>query len=103
MKPDNQPHLAPLWYIWKNNLIYVCTPSKSVKVKNLNQNKNVTISLEDGSKPLIGEGTAILIEKPDKQDVLLDFKEKYDWTIVNDKPYDTLIVVKINKWIHFNG
>ena len=55
-RPTGKPHLVPIWFIWLNERFYICTESKSVKIRNLRHNAGVCVALEDGNKPVIAEG-----------------------------------------------
>ncbi|NND86308.1 MAG: PPOX class F420-dependent oxidoreductase [Nitrosopumilus sp.] len=43
-RKNNQPVKTPVWFVVKNNLIYVVTRSKTGKVKRLKNNSNVRIA-----------------------------------------------------------
>src|SRR5436190_10273583 len=58
VRPDGSPHLVPIWFVTHDGLIYICTDPESVKVRNLQHNERVSLALEDGSKPIIFEGSA---------------------------------------------
>ena len=49
VRPNGTPHLVPIWFVWVAGKIYLCTGADSVKVRNLMQNPQVSIALEDGN------------------------------------------------------
>lgn len=55
VRGDGRPHLAPLWYIWLDEKIYICTGSESQKYVNMFNNQNVALSLADTANVLIIE------------------------------------------------
>ena len=98
-RPKGKPHLIPIWFVWHDSKFYICTEGKSVKVKNLQHAPHVSVSLEDGNKPIIAEGTATLSTAPYPAEIAALFKQKYDWDINTDSSYTTLITVTPEKWL----
>lgn len=94
VRPDGRPHLVPIWFVWHAERIWISTPATTVKVKNLMQNNRISVSLEDGNKPIIFEGTATLhFELADIKDAPLEgFKTKYDWDVATDSEADYCIL-----------
>jgi hypothetical protein len=93
VRAGNRPHLVPLWFVWHDGRAFVCIDSGSVKMRNLLANDAVTIALEDGARPLVLEGRAVLVEQPWPSAVVAGFQQKYDWLITADSQYDTLVAV----------
>lgn len=100
-RPSGRPHLVPVWFVWIDNLFFMCINFNSVKSKNIAANKHVAIALEDGTNPSIFEGTAATMPEPWPEDVLQAFKDKYDWNIVEDQEYDQLLEITPTKWLHW--
>jgi general stress protein 26 len=75
-------------------LIYLATPSRSVKVANLRSNPHVSVAayLDDPEAGLIVEGLAKL-KSEFRATVSGCFEKKYDWNLVNDSRHDALIEV----------
>ena len=84
VKPTGLPHLVPVWFLYKDELIYIFTPCKSVKAKNLDKSPGVAISLETGSNPLVLEGTANFIKVPYPQLIIEQYKTKYPMSDVTE-------------------
>lgn len=101
-RPNGRPHLVPIWFIWHNDKFYICTQGDSVKIKNLRHSPRAVVSLEDGNKPLIAEGSVVMSNRPYPADIAADFKQKYDWDINTDAGYTTLIEVTVEKWLKWN-
>jgi F420H(2)-dependent biliverdin reductase len=93
---NGQPHLVPIWFVWHRQKIYICTELKSVKAQNIINNPQVAVSLEDGDKPIVIEGTAKPIEKADRT-IVNEFQKKYDWNIETDRQYDQLIEIEVKR------
>ena len=101
---DGRPHLTPVWFAWHAGRMYICIDPKSVKARNLAANGQVALALEDGSSPLIFEGTAQRVEGADRPRGALDeFKRKYDWSIEADGQYSLLIEITPRKALHWAG
>lgn len=96
VRPNGTPHLVPIWFVWVAGKIYLCTAAGSVKVRNVTQNPHVSIALEDGTRPIVIEGSARPIEQAPPA-VVEEFQHKYNWNIDTDGEYDQVIVVEPKK------
>ena len=75
-----------------------------VKARNLMNNPRVGLALEDGSSPVILEGTARQVNGSDRPPGALDeFKRKYDWDIETDGQYSLLIEITPHKVLNWDG
>ncbi|MDH5404182.1 MAG: pyridoxamine 5'-phosphate oxidase family protein [Candidatus Heimdallarchaeota archaeon] len=101
IRKDNRPHLIPLWFIFHENNIYMCT-QESVKVKNIRLNPMVSVAMEDAFKVLSFEGIAEIIQPPFSEKLVKRFLEKYDWNITKDDGYTIVIKVVLKHKIAFN-
>lgn len=99
IRPDGRPHLVPVWFAWYEGKLYACIEASSVKARNIGRNSTVSLALENGSKPVICEGTASVVSPPWPPPVVDIFKAKYDWDITTDGQYDTLVEVTPVKWL----
>lgn len=99
VRPDGRPHLVPVWFVWEEQTFFICIASSSVKYGNLLQNNAVSLSLEDGSSPLICEGSAEPAARPWPSKVITAFQGKYDWQIDTDEEYDALVRITPRKWL----
>ena len=96
VRPDNSPHLVPIWFVVENGRVYICTSAGSIKAKNLAANPRVTIALEDGVTPLVIQASSkILDEFPPP--VVDAFLGKYEWDIRSDETYTTVIEISPEK------
>ena len=93
VRPNGAPHLVPIWFVWVVGKIYLCTGASSVKVRNLLQNPQVSIALEDGAQPIVIEGLARPVSQADGA-VLSEFQRKYDWDITSDDTYTQVIEIE---------
>jgi nitroimidazol reductase NimA-like FMN-containing flavoprotein (pyridoxamine 5'-phosphate oxidase superfamily) len=95
VRPDGRPHLAPVWFVAHADRWYLVTAPDSVKARNLQQNPQISLALEDGDDPLVVEGQAQAVQ-PSAEVVRL-FREKYDWDITVDSVYTQTIEVQVKK------
>jgi PPOX class probable F420-dependent enzyme len=99
VRPDGRPHLTPIWFAWFDEKVYICIPANSVKARNIKQNPRVAISLEDGTHPVICEGTARPIAKPGPDEVRTIYQQKYNWDYATDGDYGWLVEITPEKWL----
>jgi F420H(2)-dependent biliverdin reductase len=91
-RPNGNPHLVPIWFVWQDEKIYLCTGSQSVKARNMAANPNVELSLENANTPIVIEGQARSIEQVDRS-VIEAFRRKFDWDITSDSQYNDVIEI----------
>lgn len=99
VRPDGRPHLAPIWFVWHNDKIYLGTDPKSVKARNLRANERVSCALEDGAHPVICEGIAQHVPAPWAEDVLAAFFQKYEWDLNKEAQYNDVWAITPEKWM----
>ena len=69
VKPDNTPHVTPVWYLWENNQLQLTIQKDSVKARNIQQNNKVAVTIDTDKAPIKGviiEGTAKIEELTNK-------------------------------------
>jgi len=103
VRADGRPHLTPIWFVFHDQRIWICTGADTVKTHNVLGNASVSISLEDGTAPVVAEGMATVHQRPYPPAVVEAFITKYDWDISRrddpDGAYDALIEMTIRKWL----
>jgi PPOX class probable F420-dependent enzyme len=98
VRPNGAPHLIPIWFVWHDEKIYICTGANSVKIRNLKKNPHVALALEDGSNPIMLEGAArLLTREATPESVVALFQRKYDWNILTDDDYTMVIEVTLHQ------
>lgn len=55
-RPDGRPHVAPVWGVWLDDVLYFSTDRSSRKSRNLAVNPRVVVHLESGDEVVILEG-----------------------------------------------
>jgi uncharacterized pyridoxamine 5'-phosphate oxidase family protein len=76
---DGRPHLAPLWFVWLEEKIYICTGSGTQKFVNMRTNQNVALCLTDPLNVLIIEGEAHVASRELIDKLAEYFFNKYEW------------------------
>lgn len=70
-----------------------------MKARNMTVNRRVSIALEDGNAPVVGEGTASqMVNIP--ASVIAEFQRKHNWDITTDDAYQAVFRIDITKWLH---
>jgi general stress protein 26 len=91
-RPDGRAHLAPIWHVWRDGVIYVVTKVDAVRARNVQQNRHVSLSLPDPMNVFVIEGVARFAPE-EKEAIAPRFQEKYKWDITTDSVYNTIIAV----------
>ena len=102
-RPDGRPHLAPLWFVYVDDRVWIGTGQGSVRVANLGANPHAAISLEDGVDPITAEGTVEIHVRHRPAPVVAAFAAKYGWDITEETDEDVGVVVLLEfrptKWL----
>ncbi len=99
VRPGGRPHLAPVWFVWHDQKIYISTDPRSVKIRNLRSNPQVVVALEDGNHPVICEGEARILPEPYPESLLAAFHAKYEWDVRADPQYNQVVEITPRKWL----
>jgi F420H(2)-dependent biliverdin reductase len=99
VRPDGRAHLAPIWFVWHAGRFYIGTDPKSVKSSNIRQNPKVALALENGTNPVICEGSARPVATPWPEDLLAAFYGKYEWDLNTEDVYNDVIEIIPEKWL----
>ena len=102
-RADGRPHLAPVWFVWVADRIWIGTGNGSVRVRNLRHDGRASIALEGGNDPVVAECTAIVHDRDRPPAVVDAFVEKYGWDIaVPDDPdvgQVVLLELRPHRWL----
>ena len=100
VRPNGRVHLAPIWHVVYNNLVYMVTRSSSVRARNIAANDWVSLCLPDPVNALIIEGRAR--PAPEREaEIQPLFMDKYGWDISTDLDYELILEmtpVKVMAW-----
>ncbi len=101
-RADGRPHLTPIWFVWSGDRVWVCTSARNVKSHAMRRDPRVMVSLESGTRPLVGEGRAFEHARPYPPAVRDAFVAKFDWDIdVDDEDgvFDALFEIEVTRWV----
>lgn len=98
VRHDGRPHLVPVWYVWLEGKIYICTGADTQKFANLYHNQNIALALPDPHQVLILEGEAHVADR-NTVDIVADyFYHKYEWDFrYDDSALWRLIEITLHK------
>ena len=99
VRPDGRPHLVPVWFTWYDKKLFICIERNSVKGRNILSDPQVSLALEDGSSPVICEGSARFIEQPYPAGLVALFQHKYDWDISHEAQYNVVVEITPTRWL----
>ncbi len=102
-RPDGRPHLAPVWFVYVDDALWIGTGRGAVRTANLHTNANAAASLEDGDQPIVAEGSVVIHERTRPPAVVDAFLDKYGWDIRIDEDVDVgqVVVLELRprKWL----
>ncbi len=101
--PDGRPHVAPVWFVYVDDRIWIGTGVDSVRVRNLRNNSAASACLEDGAAPVIAQGTVVIHASARPSPVVDAFRSKYGWDISVDDDPDVgrvaLLELRPRRWL----
>src|SRR5262249_5735909 len=80
VRPDGQPHLVPVWFLWDGATILIFSIPEQQKIRNLRQNSHAILALDDtkdGEEVITIEGTVELVNDPAVTPLLPAYAQKY--------------------------
>ncbi len=109
VRPDGRPHLVPVWFLWDGSNVLIFSQPNNQKIRNLRNNKYVTLALEaaqGGSDIVVLEGTAELVDNFDAGTIQPPYAQKYaaqiqamGWTVESmAKDFSQLIRITPTKF-----
>ena len=102
VRGDGRPHLVPLWYVWLDGKLYVCTGRATQKYTNLIGNQSVALALPDPANVIVIEGEAHTAGRAQTDLLAEHFYHKYEWDFLYDETADWRLIeitpFKIMAW-----
>ncbi|MGY6499982.1 MAG: pyridoxamine 5'-phosphate oxidase family protein [Acidimicrobiales bacterium] len=92
-RPSGRPHLAPVWFVYVDDRLWVGTGADAVRTRNVRHHPQASVALEDGDHPVVAECTVRIHERERPADVVAAFSEKYGWDVTIDVDDDVGEVV----------
>ena len=103
VRSDGTPHLTPIWFVHEADAFWICTGARTAKTRNLRHHPRVALGLEDGNRPVVAEGDAVVHARPYPPSICAAFMAKFGWDISReddpDGPYDALWEVRVSRWL----
>jgi hypothetical protein len=82
VRPDQRPHVMPVWGIWLDNAFWFSTGLNTTKVRNLSHNAHGTVCTEGAVEAVIVQGTIAPVAGGEPFARFAGaYKAKYDWTV----------------------
>lgn len=103
LRPDGSPHLTPVWFVYHQEALWVCSSERSRKARNVTADPRVSLALEDGDAPIVAEGTVTPHYGGWPREVRSAFARKYKgWDI--DTPFEegggrVVFEVVVHRWL----
>ncbi len=92
-----------MWFVYLDDVFWISSGERNVKVRNVGQDPRVSIALEDGDAPAVAEGSARVHRGAPREDVLAALAAKYDgWAAdVEVEPFGArvLLEVPVKRWL----
>jgi general stress protein 26 len=85
VRSDGRPHLAPLWFVWLEDKLWISTGTETQKFANLRGNQSVALALPDPMKVVIIEGEAHVAAREEVDKLADYFFHKYEWDFRYDE------------------
>lgn len=85
VRPDGRPHIAPIWFVWVENAVWMMTTPKAVRAHNLATSDRASVAAPDTASPFILEGRSEQVVEPPEA-VRQAFLAKYKWQIGIEEP-----------------
>lgn len=83
-RPDGSPHVVPLWFVWRDEAIYISCRRESSTWRNIEHDPRVSLSLTSGRRwqeyagaTIRGRADPLVTEHPALRGVMSDWFSKY--------------------------
>ena len=102
VRPDGSPHVTPVWFVFGDDVWWVATARRNVKVTNVEHYDQVSLALPDPDRPLVAQGRARIHHSKFPRDVSEAFAVKYDgWDISSTEPDGPRVLLEVGttRWL----
>ncbi|MFE6609967.1 pyridoxamine 5'-phosphate oxidase family protein [Amycolatopsis sp. NPDC057786] len=103
LRADGSPHVTPVWFVYLDDVFWIGSGERNVKVRNIGNDPRVSIALEDGDAPVVAEGLVRVHRGTLRADVLEALAAKYDgWAAGEEiEPFGArvLLEVPVKRWL----
>jgi len=103
--PENgPPHVAPVWGVFIDDVLYFCTTNSSLKAKHIARTGAASINLESADMVVILKGEAKAVSDPERIETLgKAFLHKYQVEVVGKFPDQVAISFRPQKAFAWQG
>ncbi|MFJ2770882.1 pyridoxamine 5'-phosphate oxidase family protein [Streptomyces sp. NPDC087300] len=93
--PDHGPHQVPLWFVWHEDALWMCTSAASATVRNVRAEPRVRLALPDTADVVLLQGEARCFPADEVPAAAADaFAAKFGWDPREEEgPYAYVCVV----------
>lgn len=103
LRADGSPHVTPVWFVYLDDVFWISSGDRNVKVRNVGEDPRVSLALEDGDAPVVAEGLACVHREALREDVLAALAAKYDgWAAGEEvEPFGArvLLEIPVKRWL----
>jgi Pyridoxamine 5'-phosphate oxidase len=88
VRPDGAPHVMPVFAVWSESALFICSKDRARKSRNLNADGRCVVTTDTGDLHLIVEGEARRVhDEATLRRASRAFKAIYDWptTVAGDQ------------------
>jgi PPOX class probable F420-dependent enzyme len=104
VRPDGRPHVAPVWFAYVDDRLWIGSGLDAVRVRNLRRNPAASACLERGDQPVVAEGTVVIHETERPAPVVDAFRTKYQWDVTIEVDPDigrlALLEFRPHRWLY---
>ncbi len=92
-----------MWFVYLDDVFWISSGDRNVKVRNVGEDPRVSLALEDGDAPVVAEGLARVHREALREDVLMVLAAKYDgWAAGEEvEPFGArvLLEIPVKRWL----
>lgn len=77
LRPDGSPHLTPVWFVFHDSTLWICSARKNQKVRNVRRDPRVSVALEGGTAPIVAEGRVTIRPYDFSPELIERFKARW--------------------------
>ena len=97
------PHIAPVWYMHEDDIVYVGTNSRTAKARNVERDSRVALCVDEGVMPpirgIMWQGKAKILRRPEcdtlAKKILLRYYDSLESGAAKELLEDTDCVIEI--------
>ncbi|WP_460405723.1 pyridoxamine 5'-phosphate oxidase family protein [Actinophytocola sediminis] len=99
--PDGRPQLTPVWAVWDEGGLWFSAGPRSRKIRNIRAGCRVAVSTEDPENPVVLEGTAELVDEPERLAryvAVVNIKYRTEYPVEFFSPDQTIVAKVRPEW-----